>query len=111
MRAWVALSLLVIAVNIGKAQFTWDYTGDPTAPATQFTLKCGPTSGTYPISFVIPGDTARSQAVAPVIQGPGSYVCVVTAGNAYGESVPSNEVSFDAGNVPHNPTNLQIGIK
>lgn len=96
------------AVDLNSAQFRWDWTQGTGGAATEFRIKCGPTSGTYP-SIAVVGATVRVYPVNQVIGGSGSYFCVVTAANQFGESAPSGEVFFAAGVTPSIPSNLRVG--
>ena len=111
----VALLLLVtsvafgqtrIAVDIDKASLTWNA---PTAGGTvqEYKVKCGPATGDYTKTTVI-GAPTLTAPVRSVIAGPGVWFCVVTAANQFGESGPSNEIAFEAGTKPGDPTGLVL---
>ncbi len=73
----------------------------------QFNVKCGTASKTYTKTTVISA-AVQTANVDLVINGFGTWFCVVTASNGFGESGPTNEVSFLAGAIPVSPTNLVI---
>jgi len=103
----------VIAVDIdkGKLQFSWTQ-GSGGMP-TFFKSKCGTSSGTHGTlfsqSFVQSSDNLYTIPVsAATANSPGTYFCVVVAGNPVGESAPTNEISFFAGTVPAAPIGLGV---
>jgi len=113
--AWaaVAQAQTVVAVDIakGKLQFSWAQ-GSGGMP-TFFKSKCGTSSGTYGTSFsqsfVQSSDNLYTIPVsAATANSPGTYFCVVVAGNPVGESPPTNEISFFAGTVPAAPIGLGV---
>jgi hypothetical protein len=109
--ALLALSPGVLAaqtvVDLSKAKFYWDWTQGTAGPATEFRIKCGPAVGTYP-TIVAVSPTLRVFPVNQVIGSSGSYHCIITAANQYGESAPSAEVFFAAGVAPSSPSNLRV---
>ena len=118
-RFWLALALLglsagpiqaqtVISVDITKAQLMWSWAQSTGGVAAEFRVKCGNTAGTYTKVSVLADSAAREIPVASAITGPGNWFCVVSAANQFGESGPSNEVNFAAGNAPLAPSGLQI---
>ena len=113
----LALALLLAAtpasaqqsIDLNAAQFYWDWTpvangGTP----TEFRIKCGPTIGTYPNVTIVTNPAARSFPVKNAIAGSGTYHCVMTAANQYGESPPTAEVFFVAGVSASSPSNLRL---
>ena len=104
----------VISVDINKANFSFTWTQGMGGPATEWWWECGPTTGApgavpFKISYVAPASgTTYTQPVKPVVGGVGKYFCTVRASNQFGQSTKSNEVSFDAGQVPSAPTGLVI---
>lgn len=119
-RTWVLLvGLLLLAgvaeaatVNLNTATFSWTApVVDAThgAPAS-YTMKCGPTTGTYPTTFSVsafPLPPPTSTLVKNVV-GAGTWFCVVTAVNAGGESPPSGEVTFQGAYPPSPPATLTV---
>lgn len=99
-----AFAQVLIAVDIERQSLAWD------APTTggavgEYSVKCGPASGNYTkITPVSP--PATTLPVKDGIDGLGAWFCVVTASNQFGESGPSNEISFEAGMKPGAPGNL-----
>ena len=98
----------VISVDITKARLSWTWTQGTGGAVAEFRVKCGPSTGTYTSTTVVMDPAARSVPVQQVVSGPGNYFCVVLAANQFGESGPSNEVPFAAGNAPVAPSGLQI---
>lgn len=98
----------VISVDITKATLAWTWTQGTGGAVAEFRVKCGPTSAAYTKTTALADPAARSVAVSAAIAGPGNWFCVVTAANQFGESGPSNEVPFAAGNAPAAPSGLQI---
>lgn len=95
------------AVDLSKAKLSWDWTQGTGALATEFRIKCGPSAGVYP-TVVVVNATFRTVPISQVVGGAGSYHCIVTAANQYGESAPSGEVFFVAGVAPSSPSNLRV---
>ena len=106
--AMEASAQAVISVDITRARLSWNWTQGTGGAVAEFRVKCGPTAGTYTSTTVLADPTVRSVPVQQVVSGPGNYFCVVTAANQFGESGPSSEVPFAAGNVPATPSGLQI---
>lgn len=119
-RSWALLvGVLLLAspawaanVNLNTATFSWTApVVDAThgAPAS-YTMKCGPTTGTYPTTFSVsafPLPPPTSTLVKNVV-GAGTWFCVVTAVNAGGESPPSNEITFQGAYPPSPPSTLTV---
>ena len=97
-----------ISVDIDKATLSWTWTQGTGGSVSEFRMKCGQTTGIYTKVTVLAVPVARSMPVKTAIAGPGNWFCAVTAANQFGESGPSNEIAFAAGNVPIAPTGLQI---
>ena len=100
-------------VNLNTASLSWSAGAiDAAHPAAvSFRVKCGPASGNY--SFPVYSHTdlgTLSDTLKAVLPSgvSGTTFCVVTAVNQYGESGPSNEVSFQVGQAPNAPTALTI---
>lgn len=95
---------VLIAVDVERQSFAWDA---PTKGGTvsEYRVKCGPASGNYAKVTVVPSP-ATTLPVKDGIDGLGAWFCVVTARNQFGESGPSNELSFEAGMRPGTPGNL-----
>ena len=104
----VASAQTVISVDITKARLSWTWTQGTGGAVAEFRVKCGPSAGTYTSTTVLTDPAARSVPVQQVVSGPGNYFCVVVAANQFGESGPTNEVNFTAGNAPAAPSGLQI---
>ena len=98
----------VISVDITRARLSWNWTQGTGGAVAEFRVKCGPTAGTYTSTTVLADPAMRSVPVQQVVSGPGSYFCVITAANQFGESGPSNEIPFAAGAIPAVPSGLQI---
>ncbi len=98
-RFWVVMLALVFCATPAWAAtktFTWtasvtDSTHD--AP-TSYTVKCGNAAGgPYPTLIPVSGSPLPTTVVW-TIAAPGTWFCVVTASNIFGESGASNEVTF-----------------
>lgn len=98
-----------LAIDISKAQFSWDYVLGKVGTPSEFNIKCGLASGKYTIIHKVVGSATRFVPVTDVISVADHYFCVVTAQNAIGESAPSNEIEFDAGRIPDAPTSFTAG--
>lgn len=102
--AGVAFAQVLIAVDIDRQSLAWEA---PTSGGQvgEYRVKCGPASGSY--TKIMPvAAPATSIPVKDAIDGLGAWFCVVTARNAFGESGPSNELAFEAGMRPGDPTGL-----
>jgi hypothetical protein len=97
-----------VAVDISKAKLAWSWSQGSGSAATQFIVKCGTTTGVYTKITSLTDVTARSVPISTAIAGPGTWFCVVTAANQFGESAPTNEVSFNAGSIPVSATSLTV---
>ena len=95
------------AVDLNAAKFAWDWTQGTGGAATEFRIKCGTTTGVYP-TVVAVGPTLRTYPVSQVIGGAGTYRCIITAANQFGESPPSGEVFFAAGVTASSPSNFRV---
>ncbi len=98
-----------LTVDIQKASFNWLWNQSSGGSVSEFRIKCGPTSGNYTAVHTIVNPAARSEPVLNVVNTPGKYFCVITAANQFGESGRSNEVEFDAGDIPVAPTGFAVG--
>ena len=97
-----------LAVNLDRATLSWSWSAGTGGTPDEFRVKCGPSPGNYTITHVVADPAARSVPIKDVIVNSGRYFCAVSAANAFGESALSNEVSFDAGNIPISPTDLKV---
>lgn len=80
-----------LSVNSANFYWLWEPAGGPLA--AEFRVKCGLTSGVYPIVAVTPDPAARSYPVRSLVAGgSGIYYCVVTAATPSEESAPTNEI-------------------
>lgn len=113
----VALSLLSVAhaqtvtVDLNKASLAWDWTkgappndGDPTG----FVARCGRQTTVYSANTPINDPISRQAPIRSIVSGQGVWFCTVAATNRYGTSGNSNEVSFDAGAVPADPSRTRV---
>jgi hypothetical protein len=96
--------IVLLTVNLATGQFSWTPgTTDAThGAAASYNVKCGSATGTYTITSNVLAP-ATSVAVSTVVPLPGTYFCVATAVNSFGESAPSNEVNFQSGYTPSSP--------
>lgn len=100
-----------ISVDINKAKLAWDWTQGTGGIPTEFRVKCGAATGNYSRVTTLADPAARGANIRDVITGSGNWFCAVTAANAFGESVPSNEVNFSAGAAPSAPTNARVSAQ
>ena len=103
-----AAAQTTISVDIAKARLSWTWAQGTKGPVAEFRVKCGAAAGTYTTITRLADPAIRSVAVSAVLSGPGTYFCVVSAANSFGESANSNEVTFAAGDVPTAPSGFQI---
>lgn len=95
---------VLIAVDIDRQSLSWDAPVGGGAVG-EYRVKCGSISGNY--TKITPvAAPATSIPVRDAIDGLGAWFCVVTAANQFGESGPSNEITFEAGMKPGAPTGL-----
>lgn len=106
----IANAQTTIAVNINTAVLQWNAPTGGAAP-TEYRVKCGTAAGTYTLPPAVVQAPTTSVPVKSAIPSSGNYFCVVSAANQFGESPNSNEVVFQAGDVPLAPTNLVIQSK
>lgn len=105
-----AQSPTTILVDFNKAKLVWNWDKGVGGDVESFKVKCGISSGNYNIISSVDCPECREILVSNVINSPGEYFCVVTAFNRFGESIPSNEVHFEAGLSPVSPSNLRLVI-
>lgn len=105
------VSAQTVVVDLNKASLAWEWAkgqppndGDPES----FLAKCGKVQGVYNVQTPISDPTARTVSLRSILNGQGKWFCVVAATNRYGQSGNSNEVSFDAGAVPADPTGAKV---
>jgi len=109
----VAQAQTVTAVDITKAKLQFSWVQGSGGLPTYFKSKCGVSSGNYVTSFSqgfaqSSTDLYTIPVSAATASSPGTYFCVVLAGNPVGESAPTNEISFFAGTVPGAPAGLGL---
>lgn len=95
---------VLIAVDIDRQSLAWNAPVGGGAVG-EYRVSCGPASGNYTKITPVPA-TSTSIPVKDAIDGLGAWFCVVTASNQFGQSGPSNEIAFEAGMKPSNPTGL-----
>ena len=69
-------------------------------------------------SFVVDCGAITHGVIAPTLEAPlidfitesGEYTCTVRAKNKYGESGPSNSITFDAGNPPNEAADFKLVV-
>lgn len=106
--ASIANAQTSVAVDINKELLVWDWNIGTGGAVGSFTMKCGADINTMTTLTPIADPTTRAIPVKSVITGVGSWTCAVTASNQFGESPPSNAVSFFAGTIPVAPVNLRL---
>lgn len=78
-----------LSASVTGGSVTLDWTSPASGcPATSYTVKAGPSSGTYPLIFPLGNTTTVSG------NGSGQIFAVVVANNAGGSSPNSNETNF-----------------
>lgn len=99
-----------INVDIARASLAWDWTQGAGGLPDSFNVKCGQSSGNYTkvTSVAYPTLTV---AISQVITGQGSWFCVVSASNQFGDSPNSEELPFVAGAAPLSPSNARVIAK
>lgn len=106
--AWAQTTL---AVDINRAMLSWEWTPSTGGAVSEFRVKCGTVTGSYSKITILADQAARTMPVKNAIAGAGKWFCVATAANSFGESGPTNEVTFDAGVVPVSPANLSVQVQ
>ena len=106
--AWAQTTL---AVDINRAMLSWEWTQGVGGAVSEFRVKCGTATGSYSKVTILADPAARTMPVKNAIAGAGKWFCVATAANPFGESGPTNEVTFDAGVVPVSPANLSVQVQ
>lgn len=103
----IAHAQATIAVDINTATLQWNAPSGGGAP-TEYRVKCGTAASSYTLPPTIVPFPTTTVPVKSAIPSAGNYFCVVSAANQFGESPNSNEIAFQAGDVPLAPTNLVI---
>ena len=107
------LVLFLVSTNAFSAvqDFIWD-AADPADNVTKYTIYCSPPGIGYGIGI---DSTTNTIPVNRVISSDGTYLCMVTATNSFGESPPSNEINIEVINgqafyfgTPPAPTGLRL---
>lgn len=88
----------VVNVSLSKARITWEH---DLVNVDNFTVVCGIAN----LTIAVPALEAK---LSDFITAPGSYTCRVVASNQFGASPPSDEVSFNAGDVPNAATSVRL---
>lgn len=106
-----AVTAQTVTVDLNKSALAWDWAkgappndGDPTG----FIARCGRQAGVYSANTPINDPQARQVAIKSIVNGQGVWFCAVAATNRYGTSANSNQVSFDAGAAPADPSNARV---
>lgn len=103
-----AFAQQAIAVDIAKAKLVWTWSQGTGGVPAEFRIKCGNTSGSYTKTTPVTNIALRELAIATAINGVGTWFCVATAANEFGESGATAEITFRAGAVPTSPATLVI---
>lgn len=103
-----AAAQTVLSVDITKATLAWAWQQGTGSPADGFNVKCGTATGVYSKVNQVKPSSVLEYPVLSAIAGPGTWFCVVTAFNEFGETSPTNEVTFKAGTLPGDPNKLII---
>jgi hypothetical protein len=100
--------------NLATAVFEHTWNQGTGSPAAEWRYSCGPKTGGYTlltkVTYSAPTSGSLYDVPASVVFSnmPGIYFCVMKAGNAYGDSGPTNEVNGDFGTVPAAGSQLVI---
>lgn len=97
-----------LAVNLKTAKLTWGWVPGTGGVAEYFQVRCLHAGIPGPVLGPKTTATAREQLIVDIVKVPGDYTCTVRAGNTFGESGPSNDVVFRAGDVPLAATTLNV---
>jgi hypothetical protein len=99
---WLTLGVLCVGAYrdamIWAARPTkilWD-PGKPDGTTQTYRVKCGQAPGSYPHITALPA-TSTAAAISDLRMPDGTYTCIVTALNDYGESPPSQPVTVQIG--------------
>ncbi len=117
MRYWTAILLALLLANSAHADsfnLTWDAVTTDSAGAPiqaldgyKLYVSTSPIKATWPSSIIPIVVTTNSKTIT--YDTVGKYYAVVSAYNASGESLPSNEVLFEVQlKAPGAPTNLKL---
>ena len=99
-----------LSVDIKKAKLSWTWNQGTSGMADYFQARCIRVGTSEIILGPKTLPAAREQSILSIIQVSAEYICAVKAGNTFGESGYSNEVTFNAGDIPNTPTDLEIKI-
>ncbi len=84
-----------VVKDLDKAKLVWQWQAQGKSDqASEFLIRCGTVSGRYEFPAVRVPFPNLEVLIKQVVTKPGRYFCVVTAANEFGESSPSNEISF-----------------
>lgn len=100
--------LTTLSVDITRTNLVWTWAKGAGGDVEKWIFRCGPDSGSYSIMVELPAPTARSIPIAQVVTTPGKYFCTIAASNRFNTSLPSAEVTFEAGRAPGPVSSLKI---
>ncbi|MGH7775197.1 MAG: hypothetical protein ACREQA_23470 [Candidatus Binatia bacterium] len=93
--AFACRQLDTVVKDLDKGKLTWQWQSQgKDDQASEFRIRCGTVSGKYDLPIVRVPFPNLEVPIKQVATKPGRYFCVVTAANEFGESSPSNEISF-----------------
>lgn len=101
----------VISVDINRAYFTWTWSQGNGGTVDYWTIKCGSNTGSYNKTWQVTDPNVREYPIKTVIGGNGTYYCVISASNQFGESPNSPEVFFAAGVAPLSAGSFGLVVK
>ena len=107
-RYYLLIVALILAVDLNKARFEWNWAQGTGGLASAFSMKCGSESGNYTNSVRVEDVSVTQMPLSSLVASPGEYYCAVSAVNEFGESAVSNEVHFKAGLSPLPPQSNRI---
>lgn len=96
------------SIDINLANFYWDWAQGTGGAVAEFRIKCGPAVGNYPTVTIVANPAARNFPVKNAVSGQGTWHCIMTAANQYGESPPTGDVFFAAGVSASSPSNFRL---
>jgi hypothetical protein len=84
-----------VVKDLDKAKLVWQWQPQGKDDrVSEFRIKCGTMSGRYELPVVSVPFPNLEVHIKKLVTKPGRYFCVVTAANEFGESSPTNEISF-----------------
>jgi hypothetical protein len=98
-----------VDIKRGVMKYTW--VDGPDGPATELRIKCGPNTGQYTFTRIVPVAATGAVDLIDLLPKQGLYYCVIAGATKYGEGPLSSEIPFDAGGVPSGKGTIAISLK